>query len=158
MQFKFPVADRDNRGLQSCNGTICQSCGIREIASDPTGSGAQPPVGVQLHGNFLRFSGHGCQLKIRRRLPGNPGSSTTHPCRVARQSDLGKSCSTFRTGNALRFYHTGHKRPVRAWDPPGKLYLRSIHAARHLHARVRELNSCTRGLSLCFLTHLDGAC
>ena len=152
-QFKFPVARCDDRGLQSLNSAICESRRIREVASNSARSGAQAPVSVQLHGNLLGVSGHGYQLKTHRRLPGNPGNSTAHPCRVARRSGLGKWCSTFRTDKALRFYHTGHKRPVRAWKPPEKLYLRTNCPARRRRRSMRESNSCTSRLPLCFLTH-----
>jgi hypothetical protein len=111
-----------------------------------------------VHGNSLGFSGHGCPLKIHHRLLGNPGNNTARPCRVARQAVLGKSCSIFRTRNALRFYHTEHTTPVRAWEPPEKLYLRTIHPARRLGALMHQLNSCTTGRLRCFFDPPKGAC
>jgi hypothetical protein len=164
--WDMPVEYPSTGGLVAEHKTVRGGVGVFDvshmgdirIATARSHGGAQSPISVQLHGNLLSFSGHGYQLKIRHRLPGNPGSNTAHPCRVARQADLGKWCSTFRTCNALPFYHTGHTRPERAWEPPEKLYLRTYCRARHRQTLMRELNSCTTRLFAVLFDPLEGAC
>src|SRR5206468_9430869 len=116
MLERFRTCGNDG-GLQSSGSVLLKSRGIGEIAHYASRCGCQTGVRIKEQAECFGFSGHGCWLEKRRRLPGNQGNSRGRRSKGARSSGPCRWCNIFRRSSDLPASRIARKGSDLAWEP-----------------------------------------